>query len=407
MAVEVDAQAYVFNDIPDKTDDPEADLLRNMASKRQKQRDDDTLSTPVKPVADTSRSVPSEVRKPFSYNPLHDLESIWWIAVYFVVNKETGLAIRKRPISGEAESVNYAHLTEDQRKYARSLFHDFGVRLMAIRSTGATPFDDHLRSLPSHLSHIAEKLIYLRKKLCTRYKEVEQPGFVIDKTVCGSLYTLFDEAFEEIVGALSEEDVFVAPLKPDPRQETLKDIRDAQRAAEDDISLRPTKRRKLQVDTTATIDTSAAPAATIQRKAAKPKKAGTTTSVPSSSTRVTRSRTRAADLEEQDDTTGVVSESSPTRAARSTSRAGRSRKRAVDPEGKADVASSPRKATKSRTRTTRGKETEDTTTIVASSSTRVTRSRTRTRAVVEDPEDDTERTGKAVVGRASSSKRRR
>ena len=142
------------------------------------------------------------------------------------MNKETALAPRttrhRDSAKARSQAPIYAKLTGVQREYARSLFFGPEARGVAIRSSGNTRFDEHLRALPSHLSTISSALIKLRKALCNQYKKIEKPGFVIDKTACGSLYGLFMDTFKKIVQSLAEQDIVVAPLKPSAHEKSRK-----------------------------------------------------------------------------------------------------------------------------------------------------------------------------------------
>ncbi len=144
MAVEVDQRAYLFQEDTHKNKDASFDKSQLAAVTK-----DIASNKPPSSSSGLSESyvAPQSTTRPFFYNPLHELESIWWIAVYFVINKETGIPT--------AESVNYADLTEDQRKYARSLFYGPAARVLAMRSSADALIDRHLRALPIHHSTIA------------------------------------------------------------------------------------------------------------------------------------------------------------------------------------------------------------------------------------------------------------
>ncbi|KAI0093407.1 hypothetical protein BDY19DRAFT_1064761 [Irpex rosettiformis] len=222
IAVEVDKGMYMFTEDPKAKDEAEIDM-DDMAD----EIEGFLASAGVIP----STSVDEEIsslefadEEPFFYNPLHDLESIWWIAVYFVVNKKTALAHRKRSAVGsDHQDIVYADLTEEQLKFARNLFYWEPARHGALNNSGITPLDKHLFSLPSYLKPICSELIKLRKTMVKHYRDIEKPGFVIDKTVCLSIYPLFTKAFKTIMGSLAKRDILVAPLEYDPREELLKD----------------------------------------------------------------------------------------------------------------------------------------------------------------------------------------
>lgn len=95
-------------------------------------------------------AVGEEIPEPiFRHNPLHDLESTWWIGLEFLINKDRTLAPNEIPASSSPpEDVG---LTADVRRYARHLFYDLAERQAAIaivgfnRKQAAT-----LKILPAH-----------------------------------------------------------------------------------------------------------------------------------------------------------------------------------------------------------------------------------------------------------------
>lgn len=352
MAVEVDERAYLFQEASQKNKDAEFDKSQWAAAKKDIAGNKPPSSSSEAGHSESESYVaPPSTTRPFFYNPLHDLESIWWIAVYFVINKETGLPT--------AESVDYADLTEDQRKYARSLFYGSAARGYAMRSSADALIDHHLRDLPIHLSTIAEQLIKLRKILCNRYREIEKPDFDIDKDVCNPIYGHFVKAFRKISKSLSRQDILVAPLKPDPDDDSRKGLRTISLEV---TASRPSKRRKVDdapttppLSPTKTAKPKKARAATgaaarsFSRVTRSTTRAGAATGAAArSSSRVSRSITKAAATDEEASTAGTA-----TLAARSSSRVARSTTRASDPEDddeEIDVASSSRRGRRSRQR---------------------------------------------------------
>jgi hypothetical protein len=194
-------------------------------------------------------SNPPEV-KPFRYNPTHDLESLWWIAVFFVVSKETTEApstvpsgdsktaaeaskasndnMSVNPVNSEStvtsDFISPLHggkgaasvassLTDAQRNYARSIFYGYKARNLAMTVVDNNPLDQHMRSLPSHLLRICEPLIELRRLICEHYEKIERPGFIITNKVCINLYSSFTDAFSAILDSLRERDIIVTPLR--------------------------------------------------------------------------------------------------------------------------------------------------------------------------------------------------
>ena len=209
MAVEVYCGEYLFHEDTEQEAEAEGDTRDPKAIIALRQQLAEGNLSPGS-ASDTSNSddASSSTPQDFLYNPVHDLESLWWIALYFIMNKETALSPQtphhRDSAKTRSQAPVYAKLTEGQREFARSLFFGPEARDLAMRSSGNTRFDQHLRALPSHLSTISSALIKLRKALCNQYKKIEKPEFVIDKTACGSLYGLFMDTFKKIVQSLAE-----------------------------------------------------------------------------------------------------------------------------------------------------------------------------------------------------------
>ncbi|KAI0810839.1 hypothetical protein BC629DRAFT_1008805 [Irpex lacteus] len=182
------------------------------------------LSTIPEPTVVHPVSPPS---KTFYYNPVHDLESLWWIAVYFVINKETRLAPVTLPPQSAASPDDppqdtqafTSPLTDAQRKYARELFYTRLARRLALDYD--SDFDDQAKTWPAHLQPICQRLITLKNSLRRHYKKIERVDHVITKDVCGVLYQTFADTFYTIACDLSAQDIIVAPMAPDPYAEGM------------------------------------------------------------------------------------------------------------------------------------------------------------------------------------------
>ena len=168
--------------------------------------------------ADPSSLAPPQV---FRYNPTHDLESLFWIAVYFVINKQTRPATPSdapnhqpsttSPPGGEAIPSHHI-LGDDKLEYARTLFYGLDTRMKTLMSDA--PLKGHFESLPDPLARIGARLRMLRSILRDHYAEIEKPGYQIDQQVCQTrgLYVLFKAHFTNIVNILKPQDIIVSPL---------------------------------------------------------------------------------------------------------------------------------------------------------------------------------------------------
>lgn len=238
MAVEVDLRRYLWaeND-PDKlTEDEEKTTVDEpMKDEPTKHKDNlrggkrlqfkaTYLSTIPEPTVVHPVSPPN---KTFYYNPVHDLEYLWWIAVYFVINKETRLAPVTLPPQSAASPDDppqdaqafTSPLTDAQRKYARELFYTRLARRLALDYD--SDFDDQVKTWPAHLQPICQRLITLKNSLRRHYKKIESADCVITKDVCGGLYQTFADTFYTIACDLSAQDIIVAPMAPDPYAEGM------------------------------------------------------------------------------------------------------------------------------------------------------------------------------------------
>jgi len=210
MAVEVDHEDYLF--LPTETSES-VDTLKaeqqpasskNAAERRaaRKARQFDRIEQPPAPTITTSKT-------PLRYNPLHDCESLWWIAAYFILNMESWAASDQ----GSSEQPQpQSMLTLAQREYAGELFYGQAARMAAIYS-GTKLENFLLYDLPPHFTRpIVEQMVYLRRVLSSRYRQIEKDLSTISKGACGPLYDAFDVAFTEIARQLNGQDIFVTPI---------------------------------------------------------------------------------------------------------------------------------------------------------------------------------------------------
>lgn len=154
----------------------------------------------------------------FRYNPVHDLESLWWIAVYFVMNKETW------PTPDDPGSQDtHPPLTDDQRSYASSLFYTPQARYLAMADILHGPFDAQAMTWPAHLLEICKRLVELRRFLRAHYNTIEDADFSPEdpQAIHLELYTKFKKVFTAVVQDLRVQDITVAPISPDPNEEGM------------------------------------------------------------------------------------------------------------------------------------------------------------------------------------------
>lgn len=155
---------------------------------------------------------------PFHYNPLHDMESISWIIIHFILNKErslpSGAKLNASVPSATAEAVRIALEAED-RQFAESLFYTQAARIASFSEAGIKLRKATAR-LPDRLKRAGRALLNLRAALIERYRAYENSGMQEPKNACtAELYGLFSRKLAAIQQQLEESgDIIVSPRRP-------------------------------------------------------------------------------------------------------------------------------------------------------------------------------------------------
>ena len=106
----------------------------------------------------------TEDNPPFHYNPLHDMESIWWIGSWIL------FCHRDKPIQSDVDLQAAQHQMQDvQLLFPRTLksFNRFD------KFSGQKDFQDGFNSLPTSFFTHAKQLEKVRVELLTRYVAAE------------------------------------------------------------------------------------------------------------------------------------------------------------------------------------------------------------------------------------------
>ncbi|PSS18944.1 hypothetical protein PHLCEN_2v3160 [Hermanssonia centrifuga] len=214
MAVEVDSQCYQYLPLSrycvglestQQDSDPER-TTRLIAAAFNMERHGPLLPERNSLEHRAVRPLPPHI--PLRYNPIHDLESLWWIAVYFV------LGMQLKPDS-EAESQTFCadelYPTTQQRYYAGRLFFNATSRFSVMNDS--TFFAAIVQSLSPSLHDIGMVLEDVRMELFRTYSHVEQDASTIDHKAAEGLHALLLEGFLDIAGTLQENDLVVCPFK--------------------------------------------------------------------------------------------------------------------------------------------------------------------------------------------------
>lgn len=152
----------------------------------------------VKPQLD-----PSHKPSTFRHNPLHDIESLWWLLVYLTL-------YRSVDIQDDTQERR-----DKQRAFYRPFFYDRDSRKKAFMIPGI--FLSGLEQLPPALHPVAYALDGFRRDLVTRYSEVERTS--------GDIDNIDHTAAEEIVDGLYIDLIELARMFPEHQDLKLVPIR--------------------------------------------------------------------------------------------------------------------------------------------------------------------------------------
>ena len=195
MAVEVDDQDYTF--VPAKS--LEEVLAEIDAYTREAERD------PPHP----------KEHPDFFHNPLHDLESLWWIAVYVVLQNEATQNNTVGPTQSDESWDSNAQLV-----YATKLFSDSLARSNIIEGRGR--FLDNMRQVLHHsMKPLALYLEALRRELVHTYRDAEKNVNTIDHHCAAGLCTQFHKIFTQIAKADNLQNISLRQLTYRPPVDAL------------------------------------------------------------------------------------------------------------------------------------------------------------------------------------------
>lgn len=197
MAIEVDAMRYKFHAQLSRAKISEEDDLSEIWEKTSAPSNDIDISEPT-----------VKTNAKFRYNPIHDLESIWWVATYFDFNK-TVVQVGKTTVRRNKKQQQRASYTA-QYKYAKGLFSNQMDRSDALSLPSG--FQEHIQYLHESVQPVARILEHLRQLLVVCYEEAEKDTAAIGPTVAFGLYTSFAKAFRQAANELKQ-DVLLGSLE--------------------------------------------------------------------------------------------------------------------------------------------------------------------------------------------------
>lgn len=189
MAVEVDDESHIFRP---------RDLLSPRWQKRLDRRTkvdaDELLDLDKVSVESSEESLSKSTdssRPQFNYNPLHDLESLWWLVTYYV------LEWAKKDTPQHPTDPRERKRIAEQHALAARLFDQYADRRKAIRESGE--FASSLRSLPGTVRRAGEALEQWRLQLVACYINSERDTEAVLNTDFVGLHDSFIATMNAIV----------------------------------------------------------------------------------------------------------------------------------------------------------------------------------------------------------------
>ncbi|KAF7795018.1 hypothetical protein EIP86_006162 [Pleurotus ostreatoroseus] len=175
MSVEAKAGEYYFLPQPprlppDPMDEERRALIEENIARMY--RGEKPLPRP-KPSPNVTLSRPRPSYPEFHYNYLHDLESLWWVAVYFVVHQD--------------QSTDDDQYYRNQIRAAQDLFYYGSKRYGTMKLSGS--FAGLVRGLHPSLQELGSWLEAARCALVNAYRSLEETlqDYEVDATVHGGL----------------------------------------------------------------------------------------------------------------------------------------------------------------------------------------------------------------------------
>ncbi|KAF7799155.1 hypothetical protein EIP86_010386 [Pleurotus ostreatoroseus] len=200
-ALEVDASR---EELVSHTEQPEADSPKDEPEAQKQQTD---ASKVLQPTQEEASSSSLSERHPLRFNPLHDLESLWWIAVYFLLKRE----VQSGGSDNAEDSASWNR--EEQRKWADNVFYSNDYRNPIMMSGSSGFFESHITPVVHPTMRPVVRILEdVRQQLAQRYAELEKDPTSIDFSCAEGIHELFMAAFFEIEEHPPLKDVKLVPL---------------------------------------------------------------------------------------------------------------------------------------------------------------------------------------------------
>ena len=215
MSIEVSAQLFLFP--PDEPSEP-GDF-------------DERLTRQIEKKDSITRSPRSGV--PFIHTPLHDLESLWWVAVWIVFYNEFRVPQQSEVAMSDLKAV------ERQLAAARTLFPP--IMESTRRHIGfQQSFPKICEGLPSSKGTVCTSFDLLRRDLIQQHKKVQAklPHSIDLDGIDDHIYNNFERAFH-----VSQALEFILIFIPEIYTELRRKLKRSRAESTNDVEVNPQKRR--------------------------------------------------------------------------------------------------------------------------------------------------------------------
>ncbi|KAF9803466.1 hypothetical protein IEO21_09685 [Rhodonia placenta] len=207
MAVEVEAMRYrfFFGQPQHARRDTKIHVLWELLKKAHL-GDSGQNQTP----ADAEPDQPVPEQPAFRYNPLHDVESLWWLCTYFVFNKAVILVNGVEPSMDPELKGNYSK----QLQYASRLFWTQQFREWAMTRPG--DFKDEVIHLHAVVRPAGYLLDRMRYRLQNQYRSIEETRTPITYMVASDIAMQMIQDLAKIRAVVKG--LIIGEFKDDPRR---------------------------------------------------------------------------------------------------------------------------------------------------------------------------------------------
>ena len=141
----------------------------------------------------------------FHYNPLHDLESLWWIASHFLLT---------RTVMREGDDGEWAVDSVEHYRQLRNIASEiFGERdFMQFVMTTSTYLPSKVKLMHPSTRDALKRLIDARRELVRAYRVAEKDLNAINLDVVEGVHKMLRDCFSAISDQYDEHDLHMEPV---------------------------------------------------------------------------------------------------------------------------------------------------------------------------------------------------